>query len=602
LDEATGQIRAVFDNSPQTPFTRFEMKLNGGPRAILRNPADCGQHTMTSDFTPWSGGPDANPSADFTTSFDGSGALCPAEKPFAPKLVSASSDPTTAGAATKSKLVIERGDGDQPLKKLDLSLPEGLIGSLASVPLCPAEVAQAGDCSDESRVGHVRAAVGTGSVPLELPGSLYLSEPTEPGDVAAIAAVIPAKVGPIDLGKAVVINRVLLRPSDSGVDVSADLPTIFGGVPLALRRIEIDVDREGFLQNPTGCDERTFSATFTSGDDPTTSEVEAETTATTSVPSQATGCDKLPFSPRLRMIAGAPGLTAKGSHPPLRAIVTQDQGEAAIASTRVALPDVLRPNLPQLQKEGGLCQEAQLVIRACPAASQVGSAIARSPLLANALSGPVYIVQHPGNPLPKLAVLLSGQASLDLSAQNAIEGIRTVNTFSNVPDVPLTSFELSINGGPSGILNAFDNLCKSPAHADATFTAHNGKAMSSAPALEVEGCPRVAPASISSLSRVVRMTRRGVVRVAVNCASRADCDGALTLDGQVSVSAKRKTRRRTLGKKRFSIAAGTTRTVKVKLSRAARRTVLRRKRLRARATAAVGGAKATRTITIVAPR
>ena len=44
----------------------------------------------------------------------------------------------------------------------------------------------------------------------------------------------------------ILISRVVLRQSDTGVDVfTNDIPKIFGGVPLPLRKIEITVDRPG---------------------------------------------------------------------------------------------------------------------------------------------------------------------------------------------------------------------------------------------------------------------------------------------------------------------------------------------------------------------
>ena len=49
-------------------------------------------------------------------------------------------------------------------------------------------------------------------------------------------------------------------------------------------------------------------------------------TSVSRVDQTAEGCDRLPFDPRLRLIAGAPGLTKKGSHPPLTAILIISAG------------------------------------------------------------------------------------------------------------------------------------------------------------------------------------------------------------------------------------------------------------------------------------
>src|SRR5207244_7109044 len=142
--------------------------------------------------------------------------------------------------------------------------------------------------------------------------------------------------------------------------------------------------------------------------------------------------------------------TTANGHPALTATVTQGPGQANIAHSRVVLPAAIRPELLALQRPGALCPEALLATRACPPTSQVGTARAVTPILPEPLTGPVYIVQQAANPLPKLAVFLDGIVSLRLDAQNQIQHVQIVNTFDGVPDVPLTSFELKINGGANG--------------------------------------------------------------------------------------------------------------------------------------------------------
>src|SRR3954451_5760962 len=79
-DPNTGQLTTVFDNLPQVPFSSFALAFRGGPSAILSNPADCGSHTAVAKLTPWSsGGADKSSQDSFTTSFNGSGAACPAK-------------------------------------------------------------------------------------------------------------------------------------------------------------------------------------------------------------------------------------------------------------------------------------------------------------------------------------------------------------------------------------------------------------------------------------------------------------------------------------------------------------------------------------------
>ena len=583
LDQKTGRLKVVFDELPQAPFTRFEVSLRGGDRAILRNPTSCGSHETKAVLGPWSDVPDNPAVADVTAtdSFNTTNtAGCLNPVPFDPSFA-VNSDTTQAGANIKSTFTIARADGRQQLAGFQLALPAGLIGSLAHTELCPAANARAGTCSQASKVGTLRASVGTGPALLTLPGKIYLAEPLAPGDAASISVVIPAKTGPLDLGQVVILNNIRLRPTDQGVEVVApEIPTIFAGVPVAVRNIDIALERDNFLRNPTGCDERPYGITFTS---------DQGARAPVSVGFHATGCEALPFQPKLRMIAEAKGETARFAHPGLRVILTQTEGEANISGSRVVLPAVLRPDTVPLNAPGGLCQQAQFDAGACPGPSLIGHATVRTPLLPTPLSGPVYIIQRPGSFLPNLAIQLRGRVALNLFAQNTIEGVRTVNTFSGIPDVPVTSFELFIKGGDGGILKNFEDLCKTSDTADATFTAHSGKVSTSKPKLKVEGC--TAP-GIKILSRSVRSTKRGVAKVRLQCLAKERCTGRVTLKtkGKVRVAAARKARKRklTLGRKSFKIAPGKKKTVKVKLRRSARRALRRASKRRLKARTIVG--------------
>jgi hypothetical protein len=113
--------------------------------------------------------------------------------------------------------------------------------------------------------------------------------------------------------------------------------------------------------------------------------------------------------------------------------------------------------------------------------------------------------------------------------------------------------------------------------------------------------PRAAagPPSISILSRALRLDRRGRVPVRLRCnGSGGVCRGVLDL-----ASVKRR-RVVFLGRARFSLRAGKTARVPVKLSRVKRRLVKRARRMPvlARARPAVGGATASATLVLRAPR
>jgi hypothetical protein len=571
-----GQIRNVFLNQPNTPFDKFELTIRGGDRAVLTNPTDCNPHSGDVTLTGYAGKeakstPTVTPTTDCTP------------KPFAPSVDEAGSNPEDAGANTVSKIVMSRTDGQPDIKSLKLSLPVGAVGSLATVPQCPIAQARAGDCSLDSKVGTVKTTVGTGNALLTVAGSLYLAEGEQPDDAATLALVVPAKVGPIDLGQVVVINHVKLRPSDTGIDaITETVPNMLDGVPLHIRRIEITVDREDFFRNPTSCNALGLTATFQA--------YNGETSIVNKTLAPATNCGRLPFSPRLTLTAGAKGLTKTGAHPPLKAVVTQKGGEANILNSKVVLPDILRPNAVQFNAPGGLCSDAQFAVRACPKPSLVGSAKVITPVLPFELTGPVYVVQETGSILPKLYVLLRGKGiEVLLRARNAFQGIRTVNTFDGLPDVPQAYFELNIKGGNGGILNAFNDLCKAtPRPFDVTFTGQNGKVSKSQPHLKVDGCVKASAAGASIASNTVRVSRKGIAKITVSCREKKACKGRLSLKG--------------IGSKSFRIKASKRAAVKVKVSKKGMRKLRKAKRLKTRATAKVRSKTSRKTLTLVAPK
>ena len=181
------------------------------------------------------------------------------------------------------------------LTGLKLSLPAGAAGSLCGRAAVPAR-AGAGRRRVPSRPRSARSRRRSASASRcsRCPGKLYLAEPTQPGDVASIVATVPAKAGVPDAigvpdrprAHVVIMNRLLLRESDTGVDVKLEgayrggqmiidgIPTMLEGVPLPISKIEITVDRQGFFLNPTGCDPRTLTGDLHFGDGGETVDLE----------------------------------------------------------------------------------------------------------------------------------------------------------------------------------------------------------------------------------------------------------------------------------------------------------------------------------------
>ncbi len=486
-DPNTGQLTTVFDGLPQVPFTSFALSFRGGPAAILSNPQNCGSHTATATLTPWSGTSNASPQDSFSITGDGASGPCPAVWPFTPTLADSAGSTAADGDPGSFALTVTRPDRDQRLRSVKFSLPPGLLGRVAGVQLCPEADAPSGNCPANTQAGVVTATVGTGPQPVTLSGPVYMGGPYKGGLLSLIAA-LPAKVGPLDLGTTVLRSAISLRSTDGGLDVSSDdLPRFVQGIPVDIRTLTVDLNKPGTLLNPTDCSPLSVSGTLTSA---------LGNSVGATAPFQATGCDKLPFAPSITAVAGGKGNTGKGKRPVLRAIVQQPIEQARLASTTVTLPTGLGVALGK-----AVCLPAQADSGACPASSQVGTASASTPLLPLPLSGPVYLIQVPGNPLPGVLVQLHGLVNLSLRGKVTTgAGGALVNRFDGIPDVPISRFELDFTGGKNGTLVTSRDLCRGAVQKlTASFIGHNGATFTRTTPVGIQGCKPIITASVRHL-------------------------------------------------------------------------------------------------------
>jgi hypothetical protein len=494
-DPRTGQLRAVFDDSPQLPVSSLTLSFRGGPRSPLATPALCGGYVTNGELTPWSA-PESGPAAQTNDGFAitegaGGGACATSEAglPFAPRF-DAGSASTAAGAFAPLVVKLERGDGEAELERLDFTLPPGLTAKLAGVPYCSeAAIAAArgksgreeqGDpsCPATSRIGSVDTAAGVGTEPIHVAGSVYLAGPYEGAPLSAVV-VTPAVAGPFDLGDVVVRAGLFVDPQNAQITARSDaIPHILRGVPLKLRSVAIKVDRAGFSLNPTSCDPMSVGA-----------KVGATNGASASPSSrfQVGGCAALPFKPRLtlRVI----GKTNRNAKPRLKAVLTTKPGEAGIRRAQVNLPhsEFLEQNHIKT-----VCTRVQFAEgdgngSACPRGSVYGHARAWTPLLDHPLEGYVYLRSNGGErKLPDLVAALNGQ--IDIALRGKVDsgpnkGIR--NTFEVVPDAPVSRFVLEMAGGRHGLLVNSEDLCARGAKRQAIvrLVGQNGKVSATRPSV-----------------------------------------------------------------------------------------------------------------------
>jgi hypothetical protein len=212
--------------------------------------------------------------------------------------------------------------------------------------------------------------------------------------------------------------------------------------------------------------------------------------AALSSPFQVVNCATMSFAPKFTVftagktskVNGA-SLTTKLSYPN-----TPQGTQTNIAKVKVDLPKQLPSRLTTLQKA---CIAAVYEANPanCPAASLVGHATATSPVLPVPLSGPAYLVSHGGQAFPSLTLVLQGYGvTVELVGATLIRKGITSTTFSMVPDVPVSSFELTLPQGKFSALAAVGNLCKAKLTMSAAFVAHDGAELHQQPKITPTGC------------------------------------------------------------------------------------------------------------------
>jgi hypothetical protein len=473
VDKQSGQIESIVLDAPQAPLREVKLLFKSGFRAPLVNPPACGDYLTHYEFTPWSGGPPRK--GDTQMKIDEG---C-AEPGFAPKLSAGPTDPT-AGKHSPFLFTLTREDGEQNPAAFDVSLPQGFAATFAGIPRCDGQAALSGACPAASRIGKVIAAIGAGPTPLwvpqpgKRPTAIYLATPYK-GAPLSIVAVVPRQAGPFDFGDEVIRSPIYVDPVTAQATARTEpLPQIIEGIPIRYRTVNVQLDRPGFALNPTSCAEKQTEALLTS-----TQGAQARPTS----PFTATNCAKLPYKPRLsfRLRGG----TRRGAHPSLRAVLKPRPGDANSAAASVALPHSAFLDQAHIKT---VCTRVQFAAHSCPPGSIYGNATAKSPLFEETLSGPVYL-RSSSHPLPDLVVALKGPDTLPIEV-NAAGRIDSVNggirsSFDFIPDAPLTSFVLTMQGGKKGLLVNSTNLCAKAQRATAKFSGQNGAKSTLHPLMQV---------------------------------------------------------------------------------------------------------------------
>ena len=417
-----------------------------------------------------------------------------------------------AGAYSPFYVRLTRQDGEQEITHFSIKLPPGLVGKLAGIPYCPdAAIAQAKAREPRRRRRAKRKPIPPArrppksATPWSKPASAR-SSPRPPARSTSPAPTTaprsrssrspPPRSAPSTSAPSSSARRFKVNPETGEVFVDATgsdpIPHIIDGIPTHLRddphlhgpprirpqpdQLRTDLDR---LHRP-----RLRAQDFVSeaDDDP----------VTVTTPFQAADCASLGFKPNLE--AQPQGLDQARRHPAFKAaLTTHGPAKPTSAAPRSPCPTRSSSTTPTSAPSAPGSQFAEGAIpgEKCPAASIYGHAKAITPILSEPLEGPVYLRSHRRTPaLPDLVAALHN-AEINIDLVGHVDGVHggISNTFETVPDAPVTSFTLEMEGGTKGLLENSTNLCAKPNHASAVFTGQNGKVDDFNPLLEVK-CPK----------------------------------------------------------------------------------------------------------------
>ena len=390
-----------------------------------------------------------------------------------------------AGANSDFTQHIEFTTPTDDVKNLIVHLPPGQVGNPTATPKCTA--AQLPACPANTKVGETTTSANLlDAVPLTIPGEVFNFEP-QPGEPARFAIVLTPPVG----GQVVLQAGAALREGDFGLDtIINDIPNTADGIPISITALDLTlygvVDAgppvKSFMRNPTSCVEAVtgFEATSYTGSTTTTP-------ATGSASFTPDECAALDFSPELTAtVSGAEAL----DNMELTTVIRQEATEAGLKRAEVFLPVEANPNNPILTNA---CPVADFRADTCDPISIVGSARAESPLMDEELAGNVHLINLGG--LTGVGLDLEGPLSMKLTGQFVFSPeLATGNLFEGLPDIPISEFELTIDGKEGGLLIAERDLCDPPPlELDYTFNGHNAEQTAGSVNANVENCAPPSP-------------------------------------------------------------------------------------------------------------
>jgi RTX calcium-binding nonapeptide repeat (4 copies) len=411
---------------------------------------------------------------------------------------------TQAGAHSDFTLSFEIS-GDH-IRNLTTELPPGLVGNPQSAGFCVPSQLVNNACPPSSIIGSASSDVTASPappLPLTLPltatGNVYnmIPQGNDPATLGIVLTALPSNPV-VSSDPVILIGHASARSGDFGLNTTIlDIPRTAGitvSVPLLgdiHQNSPVHIDstaltlNRSFMTNPTSCGTKTTRISGTSWEG---------SSATASASFNSTNCQNQRYNPNLAMTIDMSADAAHVENPDLTTEVTQGLDEANSRRVEAILPSTVQANNATLNNQ---CPAASFPLdpslpQGCPANTQVGTAVARTPLLGKPLQGPVYLIQNPGL-LPKVGLDLMGPLPARiLGNATPTPEFRLDNVFGDIPpglpDVPLSEFKLTFGGGKGGLIVGTQQLCKRPSRYDAIFDSFGGQHKTQTSNAKVIGC------------------------------------------------------------------------------------------------------------------
>jgi hypothetical protein len=361
-------------------------------------------------------------------------------------------------------------------KDIKVDLPPGLVGAPGIFPQCSEGELVAGnqeltpECPAPAQVGTIDPAGVYGPMGIQ---PLYNMTPPA-GHPAMFAANI--------LGNVIRITPVLR--AGGGYHVGADSIEVSQGLNLTGVTVKLwgvpadpshNTERWAGVTNAGTPDVALMSNPTSCSGEPVTTTVQADSWQTPGVfdtasfdtdfsgePLVITGCEKLPFAPRIV----AQPTTLKRGVPAgfeLKLEIPQSEAPTGLATAHLKRAELLLPEgmavNPSFADGLGACSPEQIGLGTdapptCPANSRIGSVVIHTPLIEDVFSGGMYLAKQGDNPFgslvalyiiaqgPGVMVKLPGSVQLDPASG------RLKVVFDNDPQLPFSSLVARLNAGP----------------------------------------------------------------------------------------------------------------------------------------------------------